>query len=261
MKELRLKAFVLRAVPYGENRRLLELLGEDGTLYTITVGDRDKRISKALTQNFVLGEFELFPSGSRYKPRGGRLIHAFLELQEDWDRLTAAAHLAEVFADALRMQDRLPAAYSLFAYSLQQLCTGEDPMRDVRIAQFRLLSEMGFSPWLQDCVRCHVEIPKRGYFSHLDGGVLCDRDAARHPSGRELQSLNPDSRACMIYLMTCPVERLFSIRISDLVRSEVIALTDLWCRWVMEKDYRRLELSEELDQFAKFLQKESGEKS
>lgn len=259
MSEIRLKAFVLRSVPYGENRRLLELLGEDGKLYTITVGDKDRRFSRALTQAFVLGEFELYQTASRYKPKDGRLVHAFLELQEDWDRLTAAAHLAEVFADALRMQHQLPEAYPLFAFSLQQLCTGEDPLRDVRIAQFRLLSAMGFSPWLEDCVICHAEIEDQGRFAYTDGGVLCARDAERHPTGSELLSLMTDSRACLIYLMSCPVERLFSVRLSDTVRGEMIAVSDLWLTVVMEKEYRRLDLSEELNQFSQSLRKEAGE--
>lgn len=260
MSELCLKAFVLRSVPYGENRHLLELLAEDGGLCTVTVGARDRAISKALTQTFVLGEFELVYAESRYKPRGGRLIHAFLELQQDWDRLSCAAHLSEVFADALRMQERLPAAYPLFAYSLQQLCSGQDPMLDVRAAQFRLFCLMGFSPWLQDCVLCHAaaELPAR--FSSHDGGILCTRDAARHPFGTELLPLSADSRACLIYLMNCPVERLFSFQVSGNVRSELIAVSDLWCRTVMEKDYRRLELSTELDEFAKTLQNPKGEK-
>lgn len=261
MSEIRLKAFVLRSVPYGENRRLLELLGEDGKLYTITIGDKDRRFSRALTQAFVLGEFELFQAASRYKPKDGRLIHAFLELQEDWDRLAAAAHLAEVFADALRMQDKLPESYPLFAYSLQQLCSGKDPLRDVRIAQFRLLSVMGFSPWLQDCVLCHAEIEGQGRFSYTDGGVLCARDVMRHPTGSELLPMRTDSRACMIYLMTCPVESLFSIRLSEGVRAEMIAVSDLWLTIVMEKEYRRLELSEELNQFSESLRKEKGEES
>ena len=61
MPRLRCKAFVLRSVRYGENRRMLDLLGENDRLISISAAaGRGRSGAAALSQAFVFGEFELY---------------------------------------------------------------------------------------------------------------------------------------------------------------------------------------------------------
>ena len=246
MRGQSLKAFVLRTVRYGENRRLLEFLTEDGRLLTSSVRDKDKRISQALTQAFTLGEFEFIKLKDRIHINSGQLLHAFLDLQNDWERLASAAHLSELFCDGLRQQERLSSAYPLWAYSMQELSTCDDPMLQVRAAQFRFLCELGFTPWCKDCVICHKTLDSEICFNTTAGGLCCERDAKNENLFGYFTWISQGTKALLQHLIQAPIARLFNYEISDTVRKEFIEVSDHWCQFVMEKEYTRLRIHNDI---------------
>lgn len=257
MGKLITRAFVLRSVPYGENRRMVDLLCENDRLLTCSLqAGKKSNSSNILSQAFVLGEFELFEQKDRCRFDQGELIHAFTELQADWDRLSAAAHLAELFLDALRMQDHVDGVFKLWSYALYALSEGEDPLRDVRAAQFRLLCDMGFTPWLKDCVVCHRSFEDNQNFSFTRGGLACLHHAdAAEPLYNKSTKISSGLRACLMYLIKAEPARLFSFQLSDMVRKDFISFSDRWCAQVMERPYKRLQMGDEIYKFSEQLRR------
>lgn len=250
MPRLLCKAFVLRSVRYGENRRMLDLLGENDRLISISAAaGRGRSGAAALSQAFVFGEFELFETQGRFRFNQGELLHAFLPLSEDFRRLSAAAHLAELFCDALRSGQTVAGAYELWAYASQRLSQSSEPLFDVRIAQYRFLCLLGFSPWLRDCSICHAAFEPGFVFQTHTGGLICPRHPLEADSGGRLR-MSSGLRACLLYLADCRVEQLFAFKAEESLKKEVIAFSDCWCEEVMEKKYERLKIAEDLENFS-----------
>lgn len=241
----------MRSVVYGENRRLLDLLSENGEILTVSCRVSSKLSPiNALTMNFILAEFELFSYRDRLRLDGGRLEYSFSGLQEDFDRLAAASHLAEIYLDALRTHEAMPQAYELWAYSLNRLNHSATPLLDVRVAQLRFLSDLGFRPWLYDCGVCHAEYGEGTSFSFPEASLICRKPSCRQDLDRhQMLAVSPGLLAALRYILDAPYNALFSFDLSARVRKEFKAFSDRYLEWVMEKAYHRLDLVEDLARF------------
>ena len=241
----------MRSVVYGENRRLLDLLSENGEILTVSCRVSSKLSPiNALTMNFILAEFELFAYRDRLRLDGGHLEYNFSGLQEDLERLAAASHLSEIYLDALRTHEAMPRAYQLWAYSLNRLNNSATPLLDVRVAQLRFLSELGFRPWLYDCAVCHAEYGEGSSFSFPEASLICPKAGCRENlDRRQMQSLSPGLIAVLRYILDAPFNALFSFDLSDRVRKEFKVFSDRYLEWVMEKAYHRLDIVEDLANF------------
>jgi DNA repair protein RecO len=117
------------------------------------------------------------------------------------------------------------------------------------MATLRLMVEIGLTPCLDSCVRCHdhVNVPYR--FSFFEGGLLCKREEFRQTQA-ELTVLSPDTLALLRHIATAPHKKLFRFYASSETRSEASDFADRWLEERMEKRYNRLAF---LDQNSTFL--------
>lgn len=254
MQRVCIKAFVLRSVPYGENQRLLELLTDKGSILTVSARPgRGGRGLSALCQEFIFGEFELFENRGRWQLNGGEVRHSFPGLGLEWDRLISASHLAEVFLDILRQQTNQPSSYSLWAYALERLAVGEDPLLSVRIAQFRLLADSGFCPWLDNCVFCHRDAAHYD-FSFSAGGIICKtKDCRDQDIHGDQMPISYALHDCLKYIVSSRYSRLFHFALNESMRNDLMQISDRWLRRIMEKDYHRMLMVDELSEFSEMV--------
>lgn len=253
MAHLKTKAFVLRTVPYGENRRILDLLSSKGEVLTVS-GRKSSKMSaiNALSQAFVFAEFEIFSHRERMSLDGGNLLYSFSGLQEDFDRMAAASHLAEVFLDALRTHPPMPQAYELWAFSINKINQSDKPLLDVRIAQLRFLSDLGFKPWLFDCSICQRPYQEGSLFSFVQASLICNSQTCRQGIlPHQYCRLSSGLIAALRYVIDCSYSALYSFEISDKVQKEFIEFSDLYLEWVMEKKYYRLAFSNDMERFTR----------
>lgn len=257
------QAFVLREVSYGENRRLLNLLTSQGEWLTCGCRKSSKMSSlNAISQLFVLADFDLFCYRDRWRMDDGHLIYDFAGLQANYDRLAALSHLAEIFRDALSDHAEMPEAYHLWAYTAAALEQSEEPLWLVRVAQFRFLSDLGFRPWLADCSLCHAPFESGMAFNLASGGLVCRRTGCQARANVLYNfPLKAGLRACLSFLADCPYEKLFQFQLTADLREEFIQLSDRYLEIVMGKSYHRLDFSRKLSEFTLTLnhQKLGGE--
>lgn len=252
MSYIKTRGFVLRTVSYGENRRLLEILAQSGKLYTVSAKKSSKmNVINALSQPFVLADWELFEQKNRIYFRGGNLVYAYQEFLKDWDKMSAASHLAQVFCDALRHQAGMPQAYELWAYSSYRIALSEDPLLEVRVAQLRFMADLGFCPQLTYCQSCGAREADYWTFLPETGSVICSRLACqdKHRGYRNI-FFSKGLQAALLYVINSPYNDLFKFRLSAKVREEFINFSDVYLREVMEKDYQGLDFTETLEKFA-----------
>ncbi|MDD7402054.1 MAG: DNA repair protein RecO [Eubacteriales bacterium] len=249
------RAFVLRSVPYGENRRILDLLTKEGEILTLSCHKTGKMgPANVLSQPFILADFELFYYKYRYSLNGGQMVYPFAGLQADFDRMTALAHLAEVYLDALKSQVAQPQAYDLWAYTASRIEQSSQPLLDVRISQFKFLCLLGFMPWLFDCVTCHRAYEPSMVFNFHLSGLEC-RYLHAGPGDRPSHSLamSPGLWSALRYIVQADVPSLFNFQASPELQAELQTFSDAYLEQIMEKNYTRLRLSQEAEAFSQRL--------
>ncbi len=253
MSHQRIKAFVLQSKAFGQKDRLLHLLTEEqGLIVAMAYGAASgKSRLQAVTMPFVLCEYETFVYRERCTVDRGELIEPFLPISQDITRLTSAAHLSEVTLDALVQGVSESGVYKLWAYTLYELCSSEDPMLAAQIAALRLLSDLGYAPWLNDCVLCHADIDEGAYFGFRESGLICPG----HKSENSIY-LSYAAISALLYIVQTDYTLLFNFTVSDRVRSELFCFIEKYLEEKMEKSYSRLKL---LDGFDNILEKTSCE--
>ncbi len=251
MSTVATKAFVMNSFPWKERHRLLHLLTPDLGLITALApaSERMRSEIRGATQLFSLSEFVLTVRQSRYSVRSASVIESFIEIAEDLDRLTAASHAAEVFTDVARHDEPNRALFELWAYSIYEISVSEYPVFVARMATFRLMVEIGLTPCLDSCVRCHGHVDEPFRFSFLEGGLLCGKEEFRKTQA-EWTVLSPGTLALLRHIATSPYKKLFRFYASEEAQSEASDFADRWLEERMEKRYNRLALLEQNPTFS-----------
>ena len=244
MDTLKTKGYVMNVFPWNDRDRLLHLLTPGLGLITANARGSSGIKSKlrSLTQLFSLCDYTLIEKQGRYTVRSGEMIEPFAHIAFDLDRVTAASHTAEVFSDVARNSEPQRLIFELLGYVLYDIDISSDPVFSARLGTFRLMCDIGFSPCLDGCVRCHHKLGKPPYcFSYHAGGMLCGRPECCHPDDGVI-TLSKSAASLLTYVSLAPYNRLFLFHASETVRTEVSDFTDRWLQEKMEKSYSRLSL-------------------
>lgn len=244
------KAFVMNSFPWKERHRLLHLMTPELGLITALApaSERMKSDIRGATQLFSLSEFVLTEKQGRYSVLSASVIESFIAFSEDLERLTAVSHAAEAFTDVARHDEPNRAIFELWAYSAYEISVSEDPVFIARMATLRLMVQIGLTPCLDSCVRCHGHVREPYRFSFSEGGLLCDEEEFRQTQA-ELTMLSADALALLRHISTAPFEKLYRFYASSATRSEASYFADRWLEERMEKRYNRLALLEQNPNF------------
>lgn len=255
MSYIRTKGFVLQNIPYKDSNVLLKILTADHGLITCSVRNAKRKNSpfKMVITPFVFAEYELFYYKNRYQLQSAEVIDRFAPLTEDLVRLTCISHLAEITLDILRHHSEVKEIYPFWAYASYQITNHKDPVLMTHLAQIKLLSEQGFSPWVHSCVICNQPInPPAERFFFEQGGVICQNNTCRsHVGASGIMDLQFDSLKALSYLLQLSYEKCFNIAIDSRIREEIMIFSKRFTTFVMEKEYKKLDMIISLGKFEK----------
>lgn len=240
MSHEQVRGFVLREVAIGEADRLVEILTATHGLVT-AMARGSRRVRSPLlsaTQIFALSDFTLFSYKGRYTIDSAELVEPFLRLREDLDRLICAAHLAEVFHDLVRDDLADDQMYILWAYACHALQNQPDPLLVTHVAQFKALAISGFTPVLDACLACGKP-QTSAWFDFRAHGLVCADDHRPSP-GQDIRSVSAPALSCLQYILHSKAERLFTFKVSDIVKKEICDFSEHYLTVIMEKKYQRL---------------------
>lgn len=248
MTAQKVRGFVLRTVPFGEQDRILDILTRECGLVTASARGARRTRSPMLagTQDFALSEFTLFNLKGRSSIDSADLVQSFIELQSDLTRLVCAAHLSEVYLDCLRDDPDQPQLYPLWAYTMGALIdTRKDPLLVTQTSAMRLMKQVGYEPRLDRCVLCSQDtLPY--WFSFPDCGICCSRHVSDDRS-RTAVRLTDGLLALLRHSMQAPVDRLFAFSTDATVATIFTGLAERFVNERMDKQYRRLDLLKTTD--------------
>jgi DNA repair protein RecO (recombination protein O) len=150
---LTVNAIVLRRKDSGESdRRLTVLTLERGKMDVIAKGAR-KGASRLAGSSDPLSTavLSLAPGKRNFYVTQAQPLSAFRALRTDFDRLSMALALTELYAALLPFDQPDPEAYELLRLSLEALETHPKPLAALVWAEVRLLETAGFQPQFGEC--------------------------------------------------------------------------------------------------------------
>ncbi|RYG48667.1 DNA repair protein RecO [bacterium] len=176
-------AIVLRRQESGESDRRLTLLTEDAGKVTAVAKGARKANSRLAGVSEPL-------SYARYTLAAGKVnrfvtqsepIAAFRALRRDFDRLSYALGLAELYGVVLPEQQPDPEAFDLLRRSLEALESHPRPDVALLWAETKLMEHTGFFPSLDACVDTGEGIVGDScWLSPMAGGVVSDLSSNRY---------------------------------------------------------------------------------
>lgn len=231
-------AIVLRQRRLGDADKIL-------TLYSAHLGKVDavvKGVRK--TKSRMAGHVEPLTHATFLLAKGKTLdivtqaetIEPFQELRDDLERLSRGLYVCELIDKFTEPHAENFGLFRLLLDTLRRIATRDDIDTPVRYCEMALLAEMGYTPELDECVRCRATLePVTNYWSAGAGGVVCSRCRV------EEAALRPVSANALKLLRL-----LLHGRFSDVARVKIDADLALeleralgeYVRWVLERDVR-----------------------
>jgi DNA repair protein RecO (recombination protein O) len=140
---------------------------------------------------------DLFAEGqAQLQTKAGRDLHTLVsfdvvesrpQLATDLDRFTAASAFGECVLRVVT-EDSAPGVYAhvVDGFARIERSRPETAVGATLGALWRVVAEAGFAPTLDLCASCEAAVAddRDVAFSHVAGGVLCDRCAALAPGSR-----------------------------------------------------------------------------
>ena len=220
------KGLVIRTVDLKESDRLLTIFTEEmGVVTALARGARTLKSRKmSSTMQFCYSSFVLHKRDDKYTVREAELIESFFGIRDSIEGLALAAYIADVLSDVTTAEsDRDLLRLSL--NSLYAISTGKYSLSAVKSAfEVRAISILGFMPDVLTCTECGTKTGDT-FFDIMGGYVECaacrKKRADSHiddPEDRErriIRILTEPARIAFGYCIHCPLERIFSFRLTD----------------------------------------------
>ncbi|UCD71104.1 MAG: DNA repair protein RecO [Syntrophobacterales bacterium] len=174
-------AIVIKTLDYGESDRIVTFYTSDfGKVKGFAKGAKKskRRFSNAL-ELFTLNRLIFFDKkeSGLVRIEGCDIVNAFPAIREDVRKIAFGCYLVELVDEMTGEREANPDLFDLLKVFLSLLSDGDGEAQILRIFEIRLLSLLGYRPWLDRCLRCNetLEHSVKVHFSVKKGGLLCER--------------------------------------------------------------------------------------
>ena len=220
---LEVNGLVTKVIPLpGADKLLCIYTFEKGMMTVMAKGTKTFLSHYAAgAELFCYSHFILYKRSDRYWVREVELLEHFFSIRQSLARTALAAYVCDVIADGATNQADIPflrlALNTLFAIANE---TNLLPLIKASF-ELRAVSILGFMPELHDCNLCGKE---QGEFMLyvMDGVIVCDSCREKRNflppqegENRIVEILSPGSLSAMRYVVSAPLEKLFSFRLDE----------------------------------------------
>jgi DNA repair protein RecO (recombination protein O) len=160
----------------------------------------------------------------------------FSLLRDDLDRMSRALYVCELLDKFTEPHAENFALYRLLLDTLRRIEQGADIDTPVRFCEMQLLTSMGYSPELDECVSCRRRLePVTNFWSSGAGGAVCrgcrvEASAVRPVSANAIKLLR--------LLRHGRWQDVARVSIDGELALELERALGEYCRWVLERDVR-----------------------
>lgn len=214
------RAIILRETNVGESNKILTLLAKDiGRLSCTAVGcRRTKSKLFSCSSIFCYGDFEINTMGKYPRITQAAPIESFYNLRTDLDVLAYSTYITEIIEkttpEGVESNDNM----LLLLKTLQRLNAHQNPMLVCAIFKLRLLSILGYIPYLDGCNSCN----KPTYILTSDG-LKCESCLG---SNEPYIVINEALVDICKFIFYSELKMVFSIQMDDFLLSELCKVAD-----------------------------------
>lgn len=248
MGYLKTKGIVIREVNTGEADKIITVFSKSyGKISAHAKGSRrPKSAVLAGTQFLCYSDFVLFKGKEMYSVNSCETIEPFYDIRNDLIKLTYAAHLVDIIMDTIQENQPATKVLQLFLNSLHMLTrTDKPPELIARIFEIRLLSILGFAPYVRGCMICGREELNSLSFSYKKCGFICSH-AGCISNDEFAVELSPGAAKAIYYIVHARMDELFNFNLSPAVLDELSRIARRYLRERLEKDYTKLDFLKSL---------------
>lgn len=214
-----LTGMILRSAPAGEyDRRITLLTKEQGKITAFARGARrPKSALGAATGLFCFGTFEAYEGREAWTVVRAQIRNYFPEFSADYELTCWGSYFLELADYFTRPGSEAARELALLYQSLRALCSKSLEHRLVcRIYELKTLVLFGVAPDVYSCGNCHSR-ENLISFSVRRRAVLCGSCAA----GEGCEQLLPATIYTLQYIVSSPVEKLYTFRVSEEVYRQI----------------------------------------
>lgn len=176
----------------------------------------------------------LFRGQNTYTMNSCETIEIFYNIRTDLDKLTSATNITKIILDVTMENQNSFKILQLFLNTLYTISETEKPISLVNsIFKLRLLSIIGFTPNINECVSCKTK-DNLSYFSLKDNGFKCE-NCGRQDKGAI--HMLPETKDAILYIIKCPAKKLFSFSIPEISIKELEIISKLYLNEKLEREY------------------------
>lgn len=239
MATYKTQGIIIKRRNFGEADRLLTIYTQnEGKIIVIAKGvRRSKAKMVGHTELFYLLNLQLAEGKTWDIVSSADIINDFKDIRLKSNLTNQAYFMAELVDNLTHEAEPHKEIFDLLLSSLTKL-NGKNHKLILPYYSFKLLSILGHTPELNDCVKCHDKInPDNIYFSNTLGGLLCDR------------CRKSDLGSIRISVQAIKIMRLFNIQnigvldklaIDDKIGIELNNIIINFAQYILEKPIKSL---------------------
>lgn len=231
---------VLTAMPISDyDKRITILTKERGKITAFAKGARRPGSQLlAATNPFAFGEFELFEGRSSYNLTKASIQNYFRELVTDLDAASLGFYFMEFAEYFCQENNDERMMLKLLYQSLRALESPHIPKELVKVVfELKAITINGEGPEVFSCMKCHDK-ENLQFFSVRRGGMFCSKCVAGVPAMHVLDS----TRYTMQYVISTPVEKLYSFTVSQEVLEELKTIMHAYMAHYVHHEFKSLQI-------------------
>ena len=264
VNQVALKGIVLSAAPHGEyDKRLVVLTGQRGKITVFVKGaKRPSNRFAAMCQPFAFGDFVLYQGKEAYNLVDVSISNYFDSIAKDMDAVYYGFYFLEL-ADYYSHENVFAKdMVNLLYVSLKALINKNIPAKLVRyIYELKMFALNGEYPDVFQCAYCGNKEGLAGFLVEKSGAVCsecigisgkanatvkfntyvdsCDVSAGK--AAKNVISLNTSTFYTMQYIISSPIEKLYSFTVTDEVLTELSMVMGRFSAGHIDKQFKSLE--------------------
>jgi DNA repair protein RecO (recombination protein O) len=241
MSYIKTKGIIIKEVKTGEADKIITVFtnGQGKISGCVKNARKSKNRLSAGTQLLCYCDFIMFKGKDIYTITSCEVIESFYEIRNDMIRLTYAAHILEIINDIVQEEQPATRVLKLFLNTMHMLSnTDKLPELITGIFELRLLSILGYAPYVAGCLNCGNEEQDGVSFSFSKCGFICpscsnfDKYSTRISLG---------TARAMNYIVHSSINELFKFNLSKDVLDELNRVVSRYLRDRLEKKYTKLD--------------------
>lgn len=237
---------IIKEVNTGEADKVVTILTKShGKVSGYAKGARRPKSPLVAGSQFLCySDFVFYKGKDIYNISSCDVVEAFYEIRNDIVKLTYSAHMADIIYDVIQEEQPAGRVLQLFLNSLYMLAkTDKNPELISRIFEIRILSILGYAPYVRGCTECGSNEISNMSFSFLKCGFLCRNCSIS--DGGSIRIMNGTAQT-LKHIVHAPIKELFNFNVSEDVLNDLYRVSKRYLKDRLEKDYTKLEFLKEL---------------